>query len=172
METMIPAWVDGTLCPVEKLDVHRRGLRHKAVSVFVIRGSQTLIQRRALTKYHTPGLWANACCTHPFWDEAAADCAPRRLQQELGIDGLAMYHRGQVRYRADVGGGLTEDEVVEIFTAEASDDTVCVLNPAEVADVAWIDLDALVADTTRRPERYTPWLRIYLRDHINDIFTI
>ncbi|WP_084351325.1 isopentenyl-diphosphate delta-isomerase [Primorskyibacter flagellatus] len=170
METMIPAWVDGTLRPVEKLAVHRRGLRHKAVSVFVMRGSQTLIQRRALTKYHTPGLWANACCTHPFWDEAAEDCAPRRLQQELGIECLPIRHRGQVHYRADVGGGLTEDEVVEIFTAEASEDTVCVPNPAEVAEVAWIDLDALVTDTTRRPERYTPWLRIYLRDHINDIF--
>ena len=86
---MIPAWVDGKLTPVEKLEVHQRGLRHKAVSVFVMDGpDKVLIQRRALGKYHTPGLWANTCCTHPLWNETAADCAVRRLREELGITGL------------------------------------------------------------------------------------
>ena len=65
MKIMIPAWVDGVLTPVEKLEVHQRGLRHKAISVFILRGTEVLLQRRALEKYHTPGLWANACCTHP-----------------------------------------------------------------------------------------------------------
>ena len=65
MTVLIPAWVNEALTPVEKLEVHQRGLRHKAVSVFVMRNNETLIQRRALEKYHTPGLWANACCTHP-----------------------------------------------------------------------------------------------------------
>ena len=62
---LIPAWIDEVLAPVEKLAVHRTGLRHKAVSVFVIDGGRVLIQRRAAGKYHTPGLWANTCCTHP-----------------------------------------------------------------------------------------------------------
>ncbi len=82
---LIPAWKDGVLVPVEKLEVHRSGLRHKAVSVFVMQGDQVLIQRRALSKYHTPGLWANTCCTHPLWDEAPADCAIRRLREEMGF---------------------------------------------------------------------------------------
>ena len=69
-----------------------------------------------------------------------------------------------------MGGGLTEDEVVEIFTAEAPEGTVIAANPAEVADVAWIGLSDLVKDAAHRPERYTPWLRIYLRDHIDEIF--
>ena len=56
---MLPAWVDGTLQPVEKLEAHERGLRHKAVSVFVMDGERLLLQRRALGKYQTPGLWAN-----------------------------------------------------------------------------------------------------------------
>ncbi len=99
---MIAAWVDGALRPVEKLEVHRRGLRHKAVSVFVMRGGETLIQRRALGKYHTPGLWANACCTHPYWGETAVDCALRRLREELGLVGLVPRHRDRVEYRADV----------------------------------------------------------------------
>ena len=90
---MIPAWVDGTLKPVDKLECTSRGLRHKAVSVFVMRGNAMLIQRRALGKYHTPGLWANTCCTHPDWDEDPLDCARRRLAEELGITGLTASSR-------------------------------------------------------------------------------
>lgn len=168
---MIPAWVRGALVPVEKLEVHQRGLRHKAISVFVMRGTQTLIQRRALEKYHTPGLWANACCTHPFWDEPALACARRRLEEELGITGLHLEHRDQVEYRADVGGGLTEHELVEIYTAEAIAFTTIDPNPAEVMDTAWVQLDDLARQTRETPEKFTPWLRIYLAEHMDSIFT-
>ena len=170
MSILIPAWVDGALTPVEKLEVHRRGLRHKAISVFVMRGNETLIQQRALTKYHTPGLWANACCTHPFWDEAPLICAARRLEEELGISGLKLRRRHQVEYRADVGSGLTEHELVEIFTADATKDMRITSNPNEVADTAWVDLDDLADLIKQHPERYTPWLRIYLADHMGSIF--
>ena len=116
----IPAWVDGALAPMDKLDVHLKGVRHKAVSVFVLDGPRVLIQRRALGKYHTPGLWANTCCTHPHWNEAPRDCALRRLSQELGIDGLDPQPVDRVEYRADVGGGMVEHEVVDIFIAQAA----------------------------------------------------
>lgn len=118
MTIQIPAWIDGTLTPVEKLEVHQRGLRHKAVSVFVLCGEELLLQRRALSKYHTPGLWANTCCTHPEWDETAEVCAERRLNEELGITGLRCEFRDQIEYRADVGAGLIEHEVVDVFIAE------------------------------------------------------
>ena len=171
MTTMIPAWVNGKLTPVEKLEVHQRGLRHKAISVFVMRGRETLIQRRALGKYHTPGLWANACCTHSFWEEPALTCAKRRLDEELGISGLRLDHRDQVEYRADVGGGLTEHELVEIYVAEAVALTDVTPNPAEVMDTAWVDLSDLARQTQTTPERFTPWLRIYLAEHMDSIFT-
>ena len=105
MDIVIPAWIDGQLQPVEKLQTHLRGLKHKAVSVFVMRGAETLLQRRAMSKYHTPGLWANACCTHPEWGETGFDCAQRRLEEELGLAGQVPVCRGTVEYRADVGGG-------------------------------------------------------------------
>ncbi|MDJ0825322.1 MAG: isopentenyl-diphosphate Delta-isomerase [Rhodobacter sp.] len=170
MTDMIPAWVNGTLTPVEKLEVHRKGLKHKAVSVFVMDGDKVLIQQRALSKYHTPGLWANTCCTHPYWDEAPADCAVRRLREELGITGLSPSHRDRVEYRADVGDGLTEHEVVDIFTAEAGPTLKVVPNPAEVAETRWIDLYELSAEVARHPARFTPWLRIYLEKHKDRIF--
>jgi isopentenyl-diphosphate delta-isomerase len=168
----IAAWVDGRLTPVDKLAVHRRGLRHPAVSVFVMDGTRTLIQRRALGKYHTPGLWANAVCTHPHWGEAMPAAATRRLREELGVTGLALTPRDRVEYRAEVGGGLVEHEVVSLYTADADADAGLALapDPAEVMDARWIALDALRAEIAATPEAFTPWLRIYLADHRGQIF--
>jgi isopentenyl-diphosphate delta-isomerase len=164
-EIMIPAWVDGTLTPVEKLEAHQRGLRHLAVSVFVIRDGAILIQPRALGKYHTPGLWANTCCTHPEWDEAPLHCAQRRLNEELGITGLTLEHRGQVEYRAAVGNGMVEHEVVEVFLAEANDNMPLAPNPDEVMAIRWVTPQTLATEITRDPTQFTPWMRIYLEEH-------
>jgi isopentenyl-diphosphate delta-isomerase len=164
MSEMIPAWVNGTLTQVEKLEVHQRGLRHKAVSVFVMRGREVLLQRRALGKYHTPGLWANTCCTHPRWGETDLACAARRLHEELGISGLALQRSGGIEYRADVGGGLTEHEVVEVFSAQAPAHLVPQPDPDEVMQTRWITLEALEDEVQASPEKFTPWLRIYLAE--------
>lgn len=170
LSALIAAWVDGSLQPVDKLEVHRRGLRHPAVSVFVLSGTRVLVQQRALGKYHTPGLWTNTCCTHPHWGEDPAACAVRRLREELGITGLTVAAAGQVEYRAEVGQGLIEHEVVDVFTAEAGPDLAVVPNPAEVAGIAWIDLYDLAARVARDPARFTPWLAVYLSEHMDRIF--
>ena len=167
---MIPAYQNGQLRPVEKLLVHRQGLRHLAVSVFVTRGDRILLQQRALTKYHTPGLWANTCCTHPHWGEAAATCAARRLDEELGLRGLDLRAVGTVEYRADVAGGMVEHEVVDIFTATAPAGMEPLPDPAEVAATEWVTSADLMADLAARPDRYTPWLRIYMDRHRQMIF--
>ncbi len=170
MTIMIPTWVDGTLTPVEKLEAHQRGLRHKAVSVFVLRGDEVLIQRRAMGKYHTPGLWANTCCTHPEWEEPPKDCAVRRLDEELGITGLSPVYRDRIEYRADVGNGLTEHEVVDLFTAEAPKDLAIRPNPDEVMETRWMTYRELRQAVRNFPNRFTPWLRIYLEEHSAKIF--
>ncbi len=169
-EDLIPAWVDGTLQPIEKLKVHREGLRHKAVSVFVTDGQNVLLQRRAYGKYHSGGLWTNTCCTHPHWDEQSEDCAVRRLREELGITGLWPALRDQVEYRADVGNGLIEHEVVDIFLAFSEPKMKVDPNPEEVSQVEWVGFYDLTAEVSRRPERFTPWLRIFIEDHRDRIF--
>lgn len=166
----IPAWIDGRLVSVDKLEVHRRGLRHPAISVFVMDGPRTLIQRRALGKYHTPGLWANAVCTHPHWGESMPAAAARRLREELGIEAPNLAPRDSVEYRAEVGGGLVEHEVVSLFAVEADATLRVAPNPAEVMDWRWITLDALRAAIAADPAAFTPWLRIYLADHGGQIF--
>lgn len=170
MSIEIPTWVDGTLTPVEKLEAHRRGLRHKAISVFLIRGDKVLLQRRAMGKYHTPGLWANTCCTHPFWGEDTATCATRRLSEELGLPPLPLVYRDTVEYRADVGGGLIEHEVVDIFLGTVPQGMEPRPDPSEVMDTIWHPRATLAEEVMRRPNGFTPWMQIYMRDHAAVIF--
>ena len=167
---LIPAWENGALRPIDKLEVHRRGLRHPAISVFVLKGEKILLQRRALSKYHTPGLWANACCTHPNWGEPAEIAAARRLREELGAEGLSLRSRGRIEYRAAVGDGLIEHEHVDVFLAEAPPDLSLSPDPAEVMDTRWTPRQALAAEIAAEPDRFTPWLRIYMAEHAQQIF--
>ncbi|SHH62022.1 isopentenyl-diphosphate Delta-isomerase [Marivita hallyeonensis] len=169
-ETLIPAWLGDTLSPVEKLDAHIRGLKHKAISVFVLKGDEVLIQRRAMGKYHTPGLWANTCCTHPNWEESSINCAQRRLREELGIEGLNLEYRDRVEYRADVGGGLIEHEVVDVFVAKVDKAPEINLNPDEVMATRWVRYADLIDEVVNDPSRFTPWLRIYLDTYASQIF--
>lgn len=170
MSIEIPAWVNGTLQPVDKIKAHEQGLRHKAVSVFVVQSGKILMQQRAASKYHTPGLWANSCCTHPRWQEEPVACAMRRLKEELGVTGLYPEFRHHLEYRADVGNGMVEHEEVDVFLAHAHRPITIDANPDEVMDTRWVDYHDLQAEINRHPERFTPWLKIYLAEYANVIF--
>ena len=101
---------------------------------------------------------------------AARTAARRRLMQELGIGGLRLLHRDRVEYRADVGGGLTEHEVVDIFAATAPAGLRLQPDPAEVMETRWVALAQLTREIAATPERFTPWLRIYMDSHAAAIF--
>ena len=94
----------------------------------------------------------------------------RRLREELGFTGLYPALRDTVEYRADVGNGLIEHEVVDIFLAHATKQLPVQINPAEVMQVEWIGLYDLAAEVARRPARFTPWLQIYMQEHQDRIF--
>ncbi|MDP3897681.1 MAG: NUDIX domain-containing protein [Mesorhizobium sp.] len=163
MPLVIPAIAqDGSLYPVEKLDAHRRGLKHLAVSVFVFAGDELLVQRRAAGKYHCGGLWANTCCTHPHWDETPEACAARRLREEVGIE-LPLSPRAVVDYRAEVTNGLIENERVHVFEgALPAVVPVTRFDRNEVSELRWVRQAVLRREIARRPQDFTPWLRIYV----------
>lgn len=145
-----------------KLDVHRRGIRHVAVSAFVFSGHWVLLQQRARGKYHSGGQWANTCCSHPAWGETPKVCVRRRLMEELGID-VSLVELGELDYCAPVGGGLIENELVHLFAAEVDATTLEIApDPDEVMATRWIGIEQLRDDARRQPALYTPWLRIYL----------
>lgn len=171
---MIPAWTEQGLEPLPKLEVHRRGLLHPAVSVFLLAGSgagqSTLLQRRAAGKYHSPLLWANACCTHPRWGEVPLDCARRRLGEELGVEATDLVWREQITYRAEVGAGLVEHEKVDVYVARSPAPFALSPDADEVAEVRWMDVSLLADEIARAPACFAPWLRIYLARHAGRIF--
>jgi len=159
---IIPAIAaDGALFPIEKMEAHRRGALHLAVSVFVMSGEALLVQRRALSKYHCGGMWANTCCSHPHWDEAPADSAHRRLREELGLS-LQLSACNVIDYKAEVTNGLWEHERVHVFRGEGAAGMSVAPDPAEVLETRWMSLDELQRDARLRPETYAPWFRIYL----------
>jgi len=170
MTIYIPAWQDGTLKPVEKLEVHKLGLRHKAVSVFVFYQGQLLIQQRAMSKYHSPGLWANTCCTHPEWDEDDLACAHRRLEDELGMRNMTLVSAGELEYRAHVGNDLIEHEVVQTFVAVCEHEPSISPNPDEVMAHKWVDPITLERLIATAPDQHTEWLKIYFREHFDALF--
>jgi isopentenyl-diphosphate delta-isomerase len=153
---------DGALRPVEKIEAHRRGLLHLAISAFVFDGDRLLVQRRAPTKYHCGGLWTNTVCTHPRMGETARACAERRLDEELGFT-LPLAETGVAEYRAEVGDGLIEHERVTMFRADVDRAALAVApNPEEVAETRWATAADLRAEIAAAPERFTPWFRIYV----------
>jgi isopentenyl-diphosphate delta-isomerase len=154
---------DGSFYPIEKLEAHRQGVLHLAISAFVFDGDRLLVQRRADSKYHCGGLWANTVCTHPHWGEDPHACAERRLREELGVEGLRLRPTGVSEYRAAVTNGLIEHERVHMFRAEADSRRLAVApNPDEVAETRWATAEALRAEIAAHPERFTPWFRIYV----------
>jgi len=141
-----------TVGVTDKTSAHRApGHLHRAFSVFLLDpDGRMLLQRRALTKYHSPGVWSNTCCGHPYPGEAPVDAAARRLREELGvtIPARQLTAAGPVLYRhADPRTGLVEHEYTHVFVAVfvAGRDGAVDLNPAEVDDVAFVHPDGLVA---------------------------
>ena len=146
---------------MEKMKAHREGLLHRAFSVFLYRGDEILLQRRARTKYHCGGLWTNTCCSHPGLGEDTEESARERLLEEMGIDAGPLREIHAFVYRAPFPNGLTEYEYDHVFVAtydgEASFDS------GEVEEVRWVRLEDLMRDVETHPEDYTPWFLIALK---------
>ena len=147
---------DQVVGTARKLEAHRIGVLHRAVSVLVTDGAgNVLLQRRASGKYHSGGLWTNTCCGHPRPGEPPAAAAARRLADEMGVR-CALEHAGTFRYRAALHDGLVEHEIDHVFvgrwTGEPSPD------PLEASEWQWVPASVLRGEVRRHPERYTAWL--------------
>ena len=139
----------------EKLDVHRRGLLHRAFSVFLFNGDSLLIQRRAIGKYHSAGLWANTCCSHPRVGQITSEAAAIRLKAECGIEGVQLREVGSFLYRAVFPNGLTEYEYDHVFVGEYGGSFVP--DPEEISELRYIPLHELKRDLTEHPACYAAW---------------
>ena len=160
---LIPAIsTDGSTYPIEKLDAHRRAVKHLAISVFVFSDDKLLLQRRADGKYHCGGMWANTCCTHPHWNESVAASAVRRLREEMGLT-LDLQPTTIIEYEARVSNDLWENERVHLFQARVDRRTTRpALNPEEVSHARRTSLASIRQDIVADPDAYAPWFKIYM----------
>ena len=140
-----------------KLEAHQKGLLHRAFSVFLFNGHSMLIQQRNKNKYHSGGLWANTCCSHPRQGEELAEAVNRRLFEEAGIE-CNVSEQFSFVYRAEFANGLTEYELDHVFVGEYNG--VFQRDPEETEDMKWICLSQLISDLNDRPEIFAPWFII------------
>ncbi|MBX2823604.1 MAG: NUDIX domain-containing protein [Gammaproteobacteria bacterium] len=154
----------GEMYPIGKLAAHEQNIRHKAISIFVFHDNRLLLQKRADNKYHSGGLWTNTVCSHPRWQETSDACAARRMQEELGWS-VPLRHFGRIDYKARVGS-LYENEQVQCYVGETIElPALTALNPAEVAEVQWLDIPTILERIEQRPADFTEWFKIYLAEH-------
>ncbi|WEK36515.1 MAG: isopentenyl-diphosphate Delta-isomerase [Candidatus Pseudobacter hemicellulosilyticus] len=149
---------DEPIGTMEKMEAHRKALLHRAFSVFIFnREGEMLLQQRALDKYHSGGLWTNACCSHPAPGEATSQAAARRLQEELGFT-TSLEPVFTFTYRTDFDNGLIEHEYDHVFTGLYNG--VIRPNAAEVMAWRYSSLEAISKGLQEQPDTYTSWFHI------------
>jgi len=154
---------------MEKLEAHQKGLLHRAISVLIFNSKgEMLLQRRALKKYHSPGLWTNTCCSHPYPFEIPEDAASRRLNEEMNIESKLNFAFKFI-YKTEFSNGLIENELDHVFIGY-SDETPH-LNTDEAVAFRWVTIKDLQRDIEKNPENYTVWFKIIIEEHLKQVET-
>lgn len=151
---------DNAIGTMEKLEAHRRGELHRAFSIVIFNDNgEMLLQKRALGKYHSGGLWTNACCSHPAPGEKIEEATRRRLKEEMGIDIQPRFSHKFI-YKTKLGGQLTEHEFDHVFVGTFNGEPV--VNKNEVADWKYVTMSWLRQDVRHHPDAYTYWFRLMI----------
>ena len=147
----------GTL---EKLEVHRQGLLHRAFSIFIFNTKgELLLQQRADDKYHSGGLWSNTCCSHPKFGEDIKVSISKRLNEEMGLVCETTFAFSFV-YKAELQNGLIEHEYDHVYFGTS--DVTPKANTAEVKNWKYVGIEDLAEEIKNYPESFTEWMKICL----------
>ncbi|GLB54055.1 isopentenyl-diphosphate Delta-isomerase [Neptunitalea chrysea] len=142
-----------------KMETHEKGLLHRAFSVFILNDKgETMLQRRALHKYHSPGLWTNTCCSHQREGETNIQAGKRRMMEEMGF-ATELTDVFSFIYKAPFDNGLTEHEFDHVLVGYYNEEEPN-LNPDEVAEWKWMSLNDIKLDIVANPDVYTEWFKI------------
>lgn len=155
---------DEQLGLMEKQQAHVAGLLHRAFSVFVFNSNgETLLQKRAEGKYHSPGLWTNTCCSHPRENETYKEAAHRRVKEEMGFE-CELEEKFHFIYKAKLDNDLYEHELDHVFVGNFEGEIL--INEEEVSDFKWISMEELISDIDSNPEKYTAWFKIIFKEYL------
>jgi isopentenyl-diphosphate Delta-isomerase len=151
---------DNMIGTMEKMEAHQKGALHRAFSILVFNSiGEMLIQKRAKSKYHSGGLWTNACCSHPVLQENIATTARKRLQHEMGIDSFPEFLY-KFTYQTNLDKNLIEHEVDHVFKAIFNGTPA--INLEEAEDWKYISLDDLKRSIDSHPQEYTHWFKLII----------
>ncbi len=143
---------------MEKMEAHKQAVLHRAFSVFLFNPQgKMLLQQRALTKYHSAGLWTNTCCSHPRPGEKLDDAVTRRLMEEMGISAKVSKAFDFI-YQAELPDHLNEHEFDHVFIGNYDDEVRP--NHLEVANFVYQSIEEVAANLQSHPEKYTVWFKI------------
>jgi isopentenyl-diphosphate Delta-isomerase len=143
---------------MEKMEVHQKALLHRAFSIFVFNEKgEMLLQKRADKKYHSAGLWTNACCSHPQPGEETLAAAQIRLQEEMGFN-TVLKKAFEFIYKTPFDNGLTEHEFDHVFIGTYNGEIVP--NAEEVSDYCFKPVEEIKSSIQSHPQKYTEWFKI------------
>lgn len=165
-EVILVNEADEAIGRMEKMEAHRKALLHRAFSVFIFNAAgEMLLQQRADGKYHSAGLWTNACCSHPAPGEDTRAAALRRLKEELGFT-TGLEEIFSFIYRTEFDNGLTEYEYDHVFTGTY--DGIVRPDRKEVKNHAFRSIEEIDRMVAEDPAMFTSWFLIArerLKDH-------
>lgn len=149
---------DQVIGQMEKIEAHEKAVLHRAFSVFILNDkNEIMLQQRAKSKYHSPLLWTNTCCSHQRINESNVQAGKRRLQEEMGFD-TELKELFHFIYKAPFDNGLTEHELDHVMIGYFNDEPQ--INPNEVESWKWSSVEAIKNDMQDNPDEYTVWFKI------------
>lgn len=151
------------------MEAHEKALLHRAFSVFIYNDKrEILLQKRALSKYHSGGLWTNACCSHPRLGEEIIEAGKRRLLEEMGFT-CELKEVFVFTYEAKLDNELTEHEVDHVLIGKYNSDIL--LNEEEAMEYKWVTYTKLLDSMETNSDIYTEWFKIIMENFIkNDLY--
>ena len=151
-----------------KMEAHEKALLHRAFSVFIVNDDgEIMLQQRAASKYHSPLLWTNTCCSHQRVGESNLDAGKRRLQEEMGFE-AELKELFSFIYKAPFDNGLTEHEYDHVMIGNFN--TEPKINPEEVEAWKWMSPELVKKDITNNPKEYTVWFKIIFEKFYQHLF--
>ena len=149
---------DNPIGLMEKMEAHEKALLHRAFSVFIFNSKgELMLQQRAASKYHSPLLWTNTCCSHQRDGETNLEAGKRRLEEEMGFV-TEIKEVFSFIYKAPFDNGLTEHELDHVMVGSFEDAPN--INKEEVESYKWMTLEDVKSDIENNPEIYTAWFKI------------
>lgn len=158
---------DVPLGTMPKMEAHEKAILHRAFSVFILnKEGQLMLQQRALSKYHSPGLWTNTCCSHQRLGETNIEAGTRRLQEEMGFK-TPLKELFSFVYKVTFDNGLTEHEFDHVILGYY--DYEPIINHEEVTNWKWMNLEEIIKEIKTTPDNYTAWFKIIFDRFYNHI---